>query len=59
MTDETEETKKKWAVSGLCIPTGLFVGMGIGWALGYVVQSLFIGLGVGFLAMTLVRLKVG
>ena len=30
MTDETEETKKKWAVSGLFIPAGLFVGMGIG-----------------------------
>jgi hypothetical protein len=37
MTDETEESKKKWGVSGLFIPAGLFVGMGIGWALGYLV----------------------
>ena len=29
MTDETEETKKKWEVSGLFIPAGLFIGMGI------------------------------
>ncbi|KPK24369.1 MAG: hypothetical protein AMJ70_02085 [Dehalococcoidia bacterium SG8_51_3] len=57
MTDETEETKKKWAASGLFIPAGLFVGMGIGWALGYLVQGLLVGLGAGFLAMALVRLK--
>ena len=59
MTNETEETKKKWAVSGLFIPAGLFVGMGIGWALGYLVQGLFIGLGAGFIAMAIVRLKAG
>jgi hypothetical protein len=59
MTDETEETKKKWEVSGLFIPAGLFIGMGIGWALGYLVQGLFIGLGVGFLGMALARLKAG
>jgi hypothetical protein len=57
MTDETQETKKKWEASGLFIPAGLFVGMGIGWALGYLVQGLFIGLGAGFLAMALARLK--
>ena len=57
MTDEAEKTKKKWAVSGLFIPAGLFVGMGIGWALGYLVQGLLIGLGTAFLAMALVRLK--
>lgn len=59
MTDETEQTKDKSAVSGLCIPAGLFIGMGIGWALGYLVQGLLIGLGAGFLAMMLVRLKTG
>jgi hypothetical protein len=59
MSDETEETENKWAVSGLCIPAGLFIGMGIGWASGYLVQGMFIGLGAGFLAMALVRLKAG
>ena len=57
MTDEAEKNKKKWAVSGLFIPAGLFVGMGLGWAFGYLAQGLFIGLGAGFLAMALVRLK--
>ena len=59
MTNETEETKKKWEVVGLFIPAGLFIGMGIGWALGYLVQGLFIGLGAGFLAMAIARLKSG
>ena len=57
MTNETEENKKKWEVVGLFIPAGLFIGMGIGWALGYLVQGLFIGLGAGFLAMAIVRLR--
>jgi len=59
MTDETDGKKDKWEVSGLCIPAGLFIGMGIGWALGYLVQGMFVGLGVGFLGMVLVRLKAG
>ena len=57
MDNDTEEIKKKWEVGGLFIPAGLFIGMGIGWALGYLVQGLFIGLGVGFVAMAIVRLK--
>ena len=59
MSNETEESKKRWAVSGLFIPAGLFIGMGIGWALGYLAQGLFIGLGAGFLAMAIVRLTKG
>ena len=59
MADEKEETKKKWEASGLFIPAGLFVGLGIGWALGYLVQGLLVGLGVGFLAMALTRLRAG
>ena len=57
MSNETDESKKRWAVSGLFIPAGLFIGMGIGWALGYLVQGLLIGLGAGFLAMAITRLK--
>jgi hypothetical protein len=59
MSDENEETRKRWTISGLFIPAGLFIGMGIGWALGYLVQGLFVGLGVGFLAMAIVRLTSG
>jgi hypothetical protein len=59
MPDETKETKQKWEVGGLCIPAGLFIGMGLGWLFGHLVQGLLIGLGVGFLGMLLVRLRVG
>lgn len=52
----TEDSKKRWEISGLFIPAGLFIGMGIGWTLGYLVQGLFIGLGAGFLFMAIVRL---
>lgn len=59
MSNESGDSKKRWEISGLFIPAGLFIGMGIGWALGYLVQGLFIGLGVGFLAMAIARLTVG
>ena len=59
MSDEDNETKRAWAISGLFIPAGLFIGMGIGWALGYLVQGLLIGLGAGFLGMAIFRLKSG
>jgi hypothetical protein len=56
MTNEIEKTGSKWEASGLFVPAGLFIGMGIGWAFDYLVQGLLIGLGGGFLAMALVRL---
>lgn len=58
-TSENEESKRRRHASGLFIPAGLFIGMGLGWALGFLVQGLLIGLGVGLLAMALVRLKSG
>ena len=48
MSEDNKKSKAKIA-GGLLIPAGLFIGMGIGWALGYMVQGLFIGLGGGFL----------
>ena len=60
MSGETKEPKKDklTTAGGLFIPAGLFIGMGIGWALGYLVQGLLVGLGVGFLLFGLVMLKV-
>jgi hypothetical protein len=46
----------RWEVAGQLVPAGLFVGMGIGWLFGHLVEGLFIGLGAGLLAMALVRL---
>ena len=45
-----EEKKSKWKTAGgFFIPGGLFIGMGIGWAMDHLVAGLFIGLGAGFL----------
>ena len=44
-------TNKPKDLSGLFIPAGLFIGMGLGFILGNLVGWLFIGLGVGFLGM--------
>lgn len=63
MADETEETKRRWTVGGVFVPAFLLIGMGIGWALGYLVPGMFIGLGAGLLAMglavALIRPKAG
>jgi hypothetical protein len=53
MAEETKESKRKGA-SGLFIPAGLFIGMGIGWAFDHLVPGMFIGLGAGFLLFALV-----
>ncbi len=59
MSTESEEPKKQKGVSGLAIPAGLFIGMGIGFAVDHLVAGLFIGLGCGFLVMLIVRAKLG
>ncbi|MFA5367790.1 MAG: hypothetical protein WC333_07930 [Dehalococcoidia bacterium] len=48
---ESQNTKKssKKAASGLFIPAGLFMGMGIGLAVDGMIPGMYIGLGVGFL----------
>ena len=58
MSEKSKEPKKdKWKTAGgLFIPAGLFIGMGIGWAMGYLVQGLLIGLGGGFLLFGLTML---
>ena len=56
MAEEEKARNKKWEAGGILIPAGLFIGMGIGWALGYLVQGIFVGLGAGFLGLALVAL---
>lgn len=43
--------------SGLFIPAGLFIGMGVGFITEQLVGGIFLGLGLGFLGMALVRNK--
>ena len=57
MAEEKDLEKAKGErTSGIFIPAGLFIGMGIGWVLGYLVQGMFIGLGIGFLALAVTML---
>jgi hypothetical protein len=60
MAKEAKKPKKdkRMVAGGIFIPAGLFIGMGIGWALGYLVQGMFIGLGVGFLIFGTIMLTV-
>lgn len=45
------KNKKEGDLSGLAIPAGLFIGMGVGFLNNNLVPWMFIGLGVGFLLM--------
>jgi cyanate permease len=47
---------KKEDLTGLAIPTGLFIGMGIGFLTDKLVAWMFIGLGIGFALMILLIL---
>ncbi|MFC1963547.1 hypothetical protein ACFLVL_02885 [Chloroflexota bacterium] len=51
MSTESEEQKKQWSITGVAIPGGLFIGMGIGFLIDNVTAGLFLGLGGGFLGM--------
>ena len=46
---------KKDDRSGLFIPAGIFLGMGVGFVIDQLVGGLFIGLGLGFLGMALAK----
>ena len=50
------DKKKKEDISGLFVPAGLLIGMGIGFMLENLVAWLFIGLGSGFLCMAISKL---
>jgi hypothetical protein len=50
--EETKKSKRR-GYAGLFIPAGLFIGMGIGFALDDIVAAMFIGLGAGFLLFAL------
>lgn len=57
---ETKEQRprSRKAVSGVLIPAGLFIGMGIGFALDNLVAFMFIGLGAGLLAFAIIMVAV-
>jgi hypothetical protein len=59
MSTQSEQPKKHKGVSGVAIPAGLFIGLGVGFLVNNVPAGIFIGLGGGFLIMLIVRAKLG
>jgi len=51
MSTQSEERKKQWGITGVAIPGGLFIGMGIGFLIGNITAGIFLGLGGGFIVM--------
>ena len=51
MSPQSEEEKKQWGVTGVAIPAGILIGLGIGFLMDDIVPGVLIGLGVGFLFM--------
>ncbi|MFC2026757.1 hypothetical protein ACFLUX_02145 [Chloroflexota bacterium] len=51
MSTQSKDEKRQWGITGVAIPAGLLIGMGIGFLVDNVAAGLFIGLGGGFLFM--------
>jgi len=51
MSPKSEEQKKQWNITGVAIPGGLFIGMGVGFLVDNIAAGIFLGLGSGFLVM--------
>jgi len=56
MSPQSEEQKKQWGITGVAIPGGLFIGMGVGFLIGNIAAGIFLGLGGGFLVMMIAML---
>ena len=60
MSTQSEQLKKKRnGVTGLAIPAGLFIGMGVGFLVDNITAGIFLGLGGGFLGMIVLRVILG
>ena len=53
---EKPHEKKVDEASGIFVPAGLLIGMGIGFAFDALVAGLFVGLGAGLLIMALIKM---
>jgi len=51
MSPQSEEEKRQWGISGVAIPGGVLMGLGIGFLVDDIVAGILIGLGGGFFVM--------
>ena len=59
MSTQSEQPKKRKGVTGLAIPAGLFIGIGVGFLVDNVTAGILLGLGCGFLGMIILRVILG
>ena len=59
MSSQSEQPKKRKGVTGLAIPAGLFIGMGVGFLVDNITAGVLLGLGGGFLGMIILRVILG
>ena len=51
MSSKSDDQKKHWNITGVAIPAGVLIGLGIGFLVDNIPAGIFLGLGGGFLAM--------
>ena len=51
MSSQSDDQKKHWNITGVAIPAGVLIGLGIGFLVDNIPAGIFLGLGGGFLAM--------
>jgi hypothetical protein len=59
MSTQPEQPKKRKGVSGVAIPAGLLIGLGVGLLTDNVAAGVLIGLGCGFLGLIILRVILG
>ncbi|MFC1904138.1 hypothetical protein ACFLXJ_06660 [Chloroflexota bacterium] len=51
MPTQSDDLKKHWSITGVAIPAGVLIGLGVGFLINNIAAGLFLGLGGGFLVM--------
>lgn len=59
MSTEPEKIRKAGGATGVAIPAGLLIGIGVGLLISNVAAGVLIGLGAGFLVMAVMRAILG
>jgi len=59
MSAQSREPKKPRGATGVAIPAGLLIGLGVGFLFDHVAAGCLIGLGGGFLLMMILRIILG
>lgn len=59
MSAHSMQCKNQKGISGVAVPAGLLIGIGIGFLTGNVTAGVFLGLGGGFLGLIILRIILG